>query len=70
MSEQQRRDTADRTGEYGGGDGALEHERATSGSSEGPGSTNIPTEQAPQAGKTQAERKQDRDLASGAENPG
>jgi len=48
--------TDDRTGKYGGDDGALEHEREEL----QPGET----------GKTQAERKQDEDLASGEEQPG
>ncbi len=64
------RDTEDRTGQYGGDDGAMEHERADSQSGEGPGTTGTPTGRQPASGKSQAERKQDADLASGEEQPG
>ena len=66
----QQRERDDRTGEYGGDDGALENERAEIAPGEDPGITGTPTGQQPQAGKTQAERKQEADLASGEENPG
>ena len=64
------RDTEDRTGQYGGDDGAMEHERADSQSGEDPGTTGTPTGRQPASGKSQAERKQDADLASGEEQPG
>ena len=62
--------TDDRTGEYGGDDGALENERELIAPGEDPGLTGTPTGQAPQQGKSQAERKQDEDMESGEENPG
>ena len=65
----QQRDTEDRTGEYGGDDGAMEHERTETGPGEDTGVTGTPTDRASKVGKTQAERKQDKDLATGEENP-
>ncbi len=53
----------DRTGKYGGDDGAMENERAEITPGEDPGTSATPT------GKTQAERKQDNDLKTGEENP-
>ena len=59
----QKQGTEDRTGKYGGDDGAMENERAETGSGEETGVTGTPT------GKSQAERKQDKDLETGEENP-
>jgi hypothetical protein len=59
----QKQDTEDRTGKYGGDDGALENERAEITDGEDPGTTAVPT------GKSQAERKQEKDLKTGEENP-
>ena len=61
--------TNDRTGEYGGDDGAMENERAEITSGEDTGMTATPTGQPTKTGETQAERKQDQDLATGEENP-
>ena len=55
--------TEDRTGKYGGDDGAMENERAEITEGEDPGTTATPT------GKSQAERKQDNDMKTGEENP-
>ncbi len=63
MAEKQQ-DAEDRTGTYGGDDGALENEQAAITPGEDPGTTATPT------GKNQAERKQDKDLKTGEENPG
>ncbi len=62
-------ETEDRTGKYGGDDGALENEQALIAPGEDPGAVEL-TDDEPQAGKIRAERKQDADLASGAEQPG
>ena len=64
-------ETRDRTGEYGGDDGALEHERADIQPGEDPGiaGTPVPTEHSESLAE-QAERQQGRDLETGAENPG
>ncbi len=70
MTEKQKQDAEDRTGTYGGDDGALENERADIQPGEDTGMTGTPTEQRAQTGKTQAERKQDKDLESGEELPG
>ncbi len=64
----QPQDSEDRTGKYGGDDGAIEHERTLTAPGEDTGTTSTPTEQ-PRKGKTQAERKQDQDLDTGEENP-
>lgn len=61
--------TDDRTGKYGGDDGATENERAEIQPGEDAGMTATPTGQAPQKGKSQEERKQDKDLETGEENP-
>lgn len=61
----QRQNTEDRTGQYGGDDGAMEHERADTTRGEAPGISERAS-----SGKSQAERKQDDDLATGEENPG
>ena len=66
----QPRDTDDRTGEYGGDDGALENEREEIQPGEDTGLTGTPTEPPTNVGKTQAQRKQDEDLETGEENPG
>ncbi len=68
--EQQQPKADDRTGKYGGDDGALENERADIQPGEDTGTTGTPTGQAAKTSKTQAERKQDKDLASGEEQPG
>ncbi len=61
----------ERTGKYGGDDGAMENERALIAPGEDPGSVALTEEEeALQQGKTQAERKQDKDLESGEELPG
>ncbi len=60
----QKQDTEERTGKYGGDDGAMENERAEITDGEDPGTTDTPTS------KHQAERKQDKDLKTGEENPG
>ena len=64
------REQDDRTGKYGGDDGALEHEQVDSAPGEDAGTIGTPTGATPASEKTQAERKQDRDLDSGEENPG
>lgn len=69
MAEKQKQDTDDRTGKYGGDDGALEHERAETQPGEDTGMTATPTAQPAKTGKSQAERKQDKDLKTGEENP-
>lgn len=66
---QERRDTEDRTGKYGGDDGALENEQALIAPGEDPGAVDS-TDSEPHADKTQAERKQDADIESGEEQPG
>jgi len=63
---QRRSEQDDRIGKYGGDDGALEHERTGTTPDEDPGETGA----TPAPGRTQAETKQGRDLASGEENPG
>ncbi len=63
------RETDDRTGKYGGDDGAIENERAEIQPGEDTGMTAAPSEQQPHPGKTQAERQQDQDLETGEENP-
>ena len=68
--DKQSQGTDDRTGEYGGDDGALENERELIAPGEDAGITGTPTGRTPQAGKTQAERKQDKEMESGEENPG
>jgi hypothetical protein len=61
----------DRTGKYGGDDGALEHEREEVRPGEDPGIKGTPT-QAKQSDTPaqRAEQQQQRDLETGAENPG
>ena len=61
--------TNDRTGEYGGDDGAMENERAEITQGEDTGMTATPTGQPTKTGEAQAEGKQDKDLATGEENP-
>jgi hypothetical protein len=63
------RGTDDRTGEYGGDDGALESERAEITPGEDTGMTATPTGQPTKTGETQAEGKQDQDRATGEEHP-
>ena len=69
MAEKQQPTADDRTGTYGGDNGALENEQALIAPGEDPGAINL-TDDEPQAGTTQAERQQDEDLATGEENPG
>ncbi len=69
MSGQQQPKTEDRTGKYGGDDGALENERALIAPGEDPGAVALTEEEELQQGKTQAERKQEKDLKTGEENP-
>ncbi len=64
-----KQDTEDRTGKYGGDDGALENERALIAPGEDPGIVERPPPGEP-LGQSQAERKQDKDLKTGEENPG
>lgn len=66
LASQRQSEQDDRTGKYGGGDGALEHEQTGTTPGEDPNETGA----TPAPGKTHAETKQDRDLASGEENPG
>ncbi len=68
MAEKQQ-DAEDRTGKYGGDDGALEHEQAVIAPGEDPGAVALTEEEELQQGTTQAERKQEKDLKTGAENP-
>jgi len=63
------RDQDDRTGKYGGDDGALESEQALIAPGEDPGAVALTEEEELQQSKTQAERKQDKDLKTGEENP-
>jgi hypothetical protein len=69
MSGQQQPETEDRTGKYGGDDGALENERALIAPGEDPGAVALTEEEELQQGKTPAERKQEKDLKTGEENP-
>ena len=69
MADQQKPNEDDRTGKYGGDDGALEHEREEIQPGEDTGMTATPTGQPAKTGKTQAQRKQDKDLETGEENP-
>ncbi len=69
MAEQQQQDAADRTGTYGGDDGALEDERAVIAPGEDPGAVALTEEEESQQGTTQAERKQAKDLRTGEEHP-
>ncbi len=66
----QQREQADRTGEYGGDDGALEHERERIEPGEDQGLTGTPGTGRDRRDRTQAEEQQDRELATGEENPG
>ena len=68
MSGQQQPKADDRTGTYGGDDGALENERALIAPGEDPGADAL-TEEEEEEGKTQAEHKQEKDLKTGEENP-
>jgi len=58
----------DRTGKYGGDDGAMENERAETQPGEDTGMSSSPAGKTAQR-KTQAQKKQDKDLATGEENP-
>jgi len=70
MADKDKQNTEDRTGTYGGDDGAMENERAEIQPGEDTGMTGTPTDQQAQTGKTQAKDKQDKDLKTGEENPG
>ena len=59
----EKQDSEDRTGKYGGDDGAMENERAEITPGEDPGTTDTPT------GKSRAERRQGKDLKTGEEHP-
>ncbi len=63
------RDQDDRTGNYGGDNGVLENERALIAPGEDPGAVALTEEEELQQSKTQAERKQEKDLKTGEENP-
>lgn len=67
MADKQR-NTDDRTGKYGGGDGAMEHERAETQPGEDTGMSSSPAGKTAQR-KTQAQQKQAKDLETGEENP-
>ncbi len=54
----------DRTGKYGGDDGAMENERAETQPGEDTGMSSSPAGKTAQR-KTQAQKKQDKDLATG-----
>jgi len=69
MAEQQQQDSEDRTGKYGGDDGALENEQALIAPGEDPGAVALTEEEESQQGKTQAERKEEKDLRTGEEHP-
>ena len=69
MANLQKPTADDRTGKYGGDDGAMENERAEIQPGEDTGMTATPTGQPTKTGKNQAERKQDKDLKTGEENP-
>jgi hypothetical protein len=69
MSEKQQPTADDRTGTYGGDDGALENERALIAPGEDPGVVALTEEEESRQGKTPAEHKQDKDLKTGEENP-
>jgi hypothetical protein len=58
----------DRTGKYGGDDGAMENERAETQPGEDTGMSSSPAGKTAQS-KTQAQKKQDKDLKTGEENP-
>ncbi len=60
--------TEDRTGEYGGDDGAMENERAETQPGEDTGMSSSSARKTAQS-KTQAQKKQDKDLETGEENP-
>jgi len=68
MAEKQKQDTEDRTGKYGGDDGALENERAETQPGEDTGMSSSSAGKTAQS-KTQAQQKQDKDLKTGEENP-
>jgi len=65
MSGRQQPKADDRTGTYGGDDGALENERALIAPGEDPGAIGLTEEEELQQGKTPAERKQEKDLKTG-----
>ena len=63
-----KQDTDDRTGKYGGDDGAMENERAEIQPGEDTGMSSSSARKTAQR-KTQAQKKQDKDLETGEENP-
>ncbi len=58
----------DRTGKYGGDDGAMENERAETQPGEDTGMSSSPAGKTGQS-KTQAQKQQDKELETGEENP-
>ena len=68
MAEKQKQATDDRTGKYGGDDGALDNEWAETQPGEDTGMSSGPAGKTAQR-KTQAQQKQDKDLETGEENP-
>ena len=66
--QKQKQDTDDPTGKYGGDDGALEHERAEIQPGEDTRMSSSPAGKTAPS-KTQAQKKQDKDLETGEENP-
>jgi hypothetical protein len=73
MAAERRQRGTGRTGEHSGDDGAPEHEREKLTAGEIAGSRRVSLEQTTspaQSAAAQAERQQERDLASGEENPG
>ncbi len=58
----------DRTGKYGGDDGAMENERAETQPGADTGMSSSPSGKTAQS-KTQAQKQQDKDLETGEENP-
>lgn len=65
--QKQQQDSENRTGKYGGDDGALEHERAEIQPGEDTGLTATPSAN---TGKTQAQQQQEHDEKTGGKNPG
>ncbi len=68
MADKRQHDAEDGTGKYGGDDGAMENERAEITPGEDPGMSSSPAGKTAQS-KTQAQKKQDKDLETGEENP-
>ncbi len=64
----QKQGNEDRTGKYGGDDGAMENERTETQPGEDTGMSSSPAGKTAQR-KTQAQKQQDKDLKMGEENP-